>query len=137
LDYKDMQNKIKRDKFYRTRFLTLLTQFFSYRHIQILEPNKVVAPQSQRHFAPFNSCNSTFFSKLWLNRRGIVGRLESSWYFMDRFYSAATKPFNDAIANTLKNGGIPDYHKVWVVWTTTTITGVIPADSYQATWNRV
>lgn len=62
---------------------------------------------------------------------GSWGDWGTSW---NHIYSAATKPFNDAIANTLKNGGNTDYPQ--------SVGGVddynnnapIPSDSYQATW---
>ena len=62
---------------------------------------------------------------------GSWGDWGTNW---NRIYSAAIKPFNDAIANTLKNGGNTDYPQSVGGVDDYNNNGIIPADSYQATW---
>lgn len=54
-----------------------------------------------------------------------------SW---NRIYSASIKPFNDAVAKGLKNGGNTDYPKSVGGIDDYNNNGIIPSDSYQSSW---
>jgi hypothetical protein len=62
---------------------------------------------------------------------GSWGDWGTSW---NRIYSAASKPFNDAVAKTLKNGGNTDYPQSVGGIDDYNNNSPIPADSYQASW---
>lgn len=127
-----MQNKIKKTSFIVLGFLTLLTIVFSYRHIQIVRAEQSGGSPESGATSRLSTLATALSSLSYgSTAAGSWGDWGTSW---NRIYSAATKPFNDAIANTLKNGGNTDYPQSVGGVDDYNNNGVIPADSYQATW---
>lgn len=127
-----MQNKIKKTSFIVLGFFLLLTLVFSYRHIQIVRAEQSgSSPESGATSRLVTLANALASLSYGSTATGSWGDWGTSW---NRIYSAATAPFNDAVANTLKNGGNTDYPQSVGGVDDYNNNGVIPADSYQATW---
>ena len=133
LDHKNMHNKIKKTSFIVLGFLTLLTVAFSYRHIQIVRAEQNGgSPESGATSRLVTLANALTTLTYGSTAAGSWGDWGTSW---NRIYSAATKPFNDALkSGGLKNGGITDYPKSVGGVDDYNNNGVTPSDSYQSSW---
>lgn len=127
-----MQNKIKKISFTVLGLFIFTALVFSYRHIQIVRAEQSgSSPESgatSRLSTLAAALNSLSYGS---TASGSWGDWGTSW---NRIYSAATAPFNDAVANTLKNGGNTDYPQSVGGVDDYNNNGIIPSDSYQATW---
>jgi len=127
-----MQNKIRKTSFLVLGFLTLLTVVLSYRHIQIVRAEQSGGSPESGATSRLSTLATQLASLSYgSTASGSWGDWGTSW---NRIYSAATKPFNDAVARTLKNGGNTDYPQSVGGVDDYNNNGVIPADSYQSTW---
>lgn len=127
-----MHNKVKKTSFIVLGFFLLLTLVFSYRHIQIVRAEQSgSSPESGATSRLVTLANALASLSYGSTASGSWGDWGTSW---NRIYSAATKPFNDAVARTLKNGGNTDYPQSVGGVDDYNNNGVIPADSYQSSW---
>ena len=127
-----MQNKVKKTSFLVLVFLILLTLVFSYRHIQIVRAEQSGGTPESGSTSRLVTLSTALTSLSYgSTAAGSWGDWGTSW---NRIYSAATKPFNDAVARTLKNGGNADYPQSVGGVDDYNNNAVIPADSYQSSW---
>jgi len=128
-----MQNKIKKTSFFVLGFLALLTVVLSYRHIQIVRAEQSGSSPESGATSRLSTLAAVLTSLSYgSTASGSWGDWGTSW---NRIYSAATKPFNDALkSGGLKNGGNTDYPKSVGGVDDYNNNGVIPADSYQSSW---
>jgi len=127
-----MQNKLKKPGFTVLGFFILLTMVFSYRHIQIVRAEQSGETPESGTTSRLVTLSTTLTSLGYgSTATGAWGDWGTSW---NRIYSAATAPFNDALANTLKNGGNAEYPQSVGGVDDYNNNGIIPAASYQATW---
>jgi len=109
--------------------------FFGYRGLQIVRaetsgtsPNSPDSGVDSR----LTTASATVSGQLYgSDAAGTWGDWGAKW---NRIYSAAIKPFNDAVAKTLKNGGNASYPKTTGGVDDYNNGGTTPVDSYQATW---
>lgn len=127
-----MNSRITRKSFVFVGFLTLVTLAFFSRHLTMVRAEQTgTSPDSGATSRLQTLATSLTTLGYGSTAAGGWGNWGTSW---NRIYSAATKPFNDAVAKTLKNGGNADYPQ--------NVGGVddynnstpIPADSYQSAW---
>ena len=128
-----MRNQLKKTGVILFSFLALLTIAFSYRHIQLVRAEQNSGSPESGTSSRLSTLATTLSSLSYgSTTSGSWGDWGTSW---NRIYSAATRPFNDALkSNGLKNGGNADYPQ--------SVGGVddynnntpIPSDTYQATW---
>lgn len=110
----------------------LLSAALLYRQIQIVRAEQSGSSPESGATSRFSTLNSSLTTLSYgATASGTWGNWGTTW---NRIYSAATTPFNDALANPLNNGGTIDFP--------VEIGGVddhnddtaIPTDSYQADW---
>ena len=127
-----MNNRVKKIVFLVLGLLALFTVSIVYKQVQVAWAEQGgSSPESgatSRLVTLSDALNTLNYGS---TAAGGWGDWGASW---NRIYSAATKPFNDAVANTLKNGGNTDYPQSVGGVDDYNNNGVIPADSYQATW---
>ncbi len=133
--YKTMNNmtiKFKKMSLTLLAFAGLLSLALLYRQIQVVQAEQSGgSPESGASSRLTTLATALSSLSYGSTSAGSWGDWGTSW---NRIYSAATAPFNDAVANTLKNGGNTDYPQ--------SVGGVddynnnapIPADSYQSEW---
>jgi len=127
-----MQNKMKKISFTVLGLFIITTLVFSYRHIQIVRAEQNGSSPESGATSRLSTLATALSSLSYgSTASGSWGDWGTSW---NRIYSAATAPFNDAVANTLKNGGNTDYPQSVGGVDDYNNNGIIPSDSYQATW---
>ncbi len=127
-----MHKRHRKTSFLVLGFLILLTVVVSYRHIQIVRAEQSgSSPESGATSRLSTLATALTTLGYGSTAAGSWGDWLGSW---NRIYSAATTPFNDAVAKTLKNGGNTDYPQSVGGVDDYNNNGVIPADSYQSTW---
>lgn len=112
--------------------IVVLLSMLLYRQVTVVKAEQSGgSPESgstSRLTTLFNSLSSLGYGSTGAGSQGDLG---ATW---NKIYSAATKPFNDAAAKTLKNGGNTDYPQSLGGADDYNNNGSIPADSYQSTW---
>jgi hypothetical protein len=128
-----MHNKIKKTSFIVLGFFIILTLVFSYRHIQIVRAEQSGGTPESGSTSRLVTLSTALTTLTYgSTAAGAWGDWGTSW---NRIYSAATKPFNDALkSNGLKNGGNTDYPQSVGGIDDYNNNGTIPTDSYQSTW---
>lgn len=110
----------------------LLSAALLYRQIQIVRAEQSGSSPESGATSRFSTLNSSLTTLSYgATASGTWGNWGTTW---NRIYSAATTPFNDALANRLNNGGSVDYPVVVGGVDDYNNNNTIPADTYQSDW---
>lgn len=110
----------------------ILSIAFFYRYYRTVKAEQSgSSPESGANSRMTTLVNALTSLNYGASASGSWGDWGTSW---NRIYSASIRPFNDAVAKGLKNGGNTDYPQSVGGVDDYNNNGIIPADSYQSTW---